>query len=72
VKLGKSATETLEMLREAFGENSLSQTTVFYLHSRSKVGECRLKMMNVQGDHAPAERRKILKKFGNSMKTVAE
>jgi hypothetical protein len=24
VKLGKSATETLEMLREAFGEHSLS------------------------------------------------
>jgi hypothetical protein len=29
VKLGKSATETLEMLREAFGEYSLSWTTVF-------------------------------------------
>jgi hypothetical protein len=29
VKLGKSATETLEMLREAFGEHSSSQTAVF-------------------------------------------
>jgi hypothetical protein len=28
VKLGKSATETLEMLHEAFGEHSLCQTTV--------------------------------------------
>jgi hypothetical protein len=28
VKLGKSATETLEMLRETFGENSLSRIAV--------------------------------------------
>jgi hypothetical protein len=38
VKLGKSATETLEMLHEAFGEHSLSQTAVFELHSRFKAG----------------------------------
>jgi hypothetical protein len=35
VKVGKSATETLEMLREAFGEHSLSRTAVFEWHSRS-------------------------------------
>jgi hypothetical protein len=29
VKLSKSATETLEMLCEAFGEHSLSRTGVF-------------------------------------------
>jgi hypothetical protein len=29
VKLSKSAAETLEMLREAFGEHSLSWTAVF-------------------------------------------
>jgi hypothetical protein len=29
VKLGKSATETLEMLHEAFGEHSLRQTEIF-------------------------------------------
>jgi hypothetical protein len=29
VKLGKSATETLKMLREAFGEYTLSGTAVF-------------------------------------------
>jgi hypothetical protein len=38
VKLGKSATETLEMLREAFGEHSLSRTAVFEWHSRFKAG----------------------------------
>jgi hypothetical protein len=29
LKLGKSTTETLEMLRDAFGEHSLSQTAAF-------------------------------------------
>jgi hypothetical protein len=38
VKLGKSTTETLEMLREAFGEHSLSRTAVFEWHSRFKAG----------------------------------
>jgi hypothetical protein len=37
VKLGKSATETLEMLREDFGEHSLSWTAVFEWHSRFKA-----------------------------------
>jgi hypothetical protein len=38
VKLGKSATEMLEMLREAFGEHSLSRTAVFEWHSYFKAG----------------------------------
>jgi hypothetical protein len=38
MKLGKSATETLEMLHEAFGEHSLSQTMVFEWHSWFKTG----------------------------------
>jgi hypothetical protein len=38
MKLGKSATETLEMLCEVFGEHSLSQTVVFEWHSRFKAG----------------------------------
>jgi hypothetical protein len=33
VKLSKSATETLEILREAFGEHSLSQIVAFKWHS---------------------------------------
>jgi hypothetical protein len=39
VKLGKSATETFEMLREALGERSLSRTAVFEWHSRFKAGQ---------------------------------
>jgi hypothetical protein len=38
VKLGKSATETLEMRHEAFGEHCLSRTAVFEWHSRFKAG----------------------------------
>jgi hypothetical protein len=37
-KVGKSATEILEMLLEAFGENSLSRTEVFECYSRFKAG----------------------------------
>jgi hypothetical protein len=37
VKLSKSTTNTLEMLREAFGEHSLSRTVVFEQHSRFKA-----------------------------------
>jgi hypothetical protein len=37
VKLSKSATETLEVLCEAFGEHSLSWTVVFEWHSRFKA-----------------------------------
>jgi hypothetical protein len=38
MKLGKSTTETLEMLHEAFGEHSLSWTAVFEWHSHFKAG----------------------------------
>jgi hypothetical protein len=38
VKLGKSATETLEMLREAFVEHSLRPTVIFEWHSHLKAG----------------------------------
>jgi hypothetical protein len=38
IKLGESAIETLEMLRGAFGEHSLSRTMVFEWHSHFKAG----------------------------------
>jgi hypothetical protein len=53
LKLGKSATETLEMLLEAFGEHSLSLTLVFNDIHVSRPVECQLKMMKVQDDQAP-------------------
>jgi hypothetical protein len=37
VKLGKSATEKLQMLCEAFGEHSLSRPGVFEWHSHLKA-----------------------------------
>jgi hypothetical protein len=36
-KLGKSATEILEMLCEAFGEHSLGRTGILEWHSRFKA-----------------------------------
>jgi hypothetical protein len=38
MKLDKSATKTLEMLHEDFGEHSLSQTADSESHSRFKAG----------------------------------
>jgi hypothetical protein len=38
VKLGETATETIEMLCEALGEHSLRQTVVFEQHSLFKAG----------------------------------
>lgn len=39
VKLGKSATETLDMLRQAFGDQALSRARCFQWHSRFKGGQ---------------------------------
>jgi hypothetical protein len=70
VKIGKSATETLEMVR-GFGECHLSQTAVCEWHSHFQ-DSCQMKMMNFEGDQAPATQQKMLKKFKNSStKTVA-
>jgi hypothetical protein len=45
VKLGKSATETLEMLHEDFGKHSLSRTVVLEWYSGFKAGR-----MSVEDD----------------------
>jgi hypothetical protein len=73
VKLGKSTTETIEMLHEAFGEHSLSRTAVLNDIYVSTPVECQLKGTIIQGDQAPAKRQKMLKNFENSStKTVVE
>jgi transposase len=36
--LGKSATETLEMIQQNFGDQSLSRAQVFQWHARFKTG----------------------------------
>jgi hypothetical protein len=36
--LGKSATETLEMIQQGFGDQSFSRTQVFQWHARFKTG----------------------------------
>ena len=36
--LGKSATETLEMIQQGFGDQSLSRAQVFQWHARFKTG----------------------------------
>jgi hypothetical protein len=72
VKFGKSATETFEMLRETFGEHSLSRTAFLNGIHVSRPVECQLKT-NVQGDQEPGKRQKMLKKYENSStKTVTE
>jgi transposase len=38
VKLNKTATETFEILKSAYGEECLSRTSVFDLHKRFKAG----------------------------------
>jgi hypothetical protein len=53
MKLGKSTTETLEMLREAFGEHSLSWTAVFEWHSCVKAGQVSVEDDKHSGNQAP-------------------
>jgi hypothetical protein len=72
-KLGKSATETLEMLREAFGEHSLSRTEVLEWHSRFKVDRVSVEDDEPAVQPSTEKRQKLSKQFENSStKTVAE
>jgi hypothetical protein len=69
VELGKSPTETIQMLREAFGEYSLSRTAVFEWDSRFKAGRRRRTFRATKHQ----QNDKILNKFENSStESVAE
>ena len=62
VKLGKTFTETLEMLRKAFGDQALSRTTVYEWLKRFKKG--RESLDDDERSGRPASRRtdKLVKK----------
>lgn len=50
VKLGKTPTESLQMLQQVYGSEALSRTRVFEWHKRFKGGEKTLKTMkNLEG-----------------------
>jgi hypothetical protein len=71
VKRSKSAAEPPQMLREVFGEHSLSRTAVFDWHSHFKAVS--LKKTSTEGDQAPSKWQEMWKNFDNpSMKTAAE
>jgi hypothetical protein len=73
VKLGKSPIETLEMLREAFGERSLSRTAVFEWHSRFKAGRVSVDDNRSGRPCTIKTTENVEKKFDNSStKTVVE
>jgi hypothetical protein len=70
VKVGKSTAETLEMLHEASGEHSSSQTQVFEWHSRGQVSGEDDKCSQWPSTSKMTEN---VEKFENSsIKTVAE
>jgi hypothetical protein len=73
VKLSKSDTETIEILREVLEDILLARQWFLNGIDVSKVVMCQLEMMNVQGDQAPAKQQKMLRKFENSStKTITE
>jgi hypothetical protein len=55
MKLGKSTTETPEMLREAFGGHYLSWTVVSEWHSRFKASRVSVEDDKCSGQRAPAK-----------------
>jgi hypothetical protein len=64
--LGENATETLTMIQQAFGDQSLSRAQVFQWHARFSPVANQLKMTNTQGDSEAAQLVKLLHEFKTS------
>jgi hypothetical protein len=73
IELGKSATDTLEMPHEAFGEHSLSRTEVFEWHSHFKAGRVSVEDDECSGRPSTSKTTENVEKIENSsLKNVAE
>jgi hypothetical protein len=73
VKLGKSTTKTPEMLREAFGEHSVSRTAVFEWHSCFKDGRVSVEDDERSGRPSTSKTTEYAEKIWELIhKTVAE
>jgi hypothetical protein len=71
-KLCKSATETHEMLREAFRDHSLSRIAVFEWHSRFTAGRVSIEDDEYSGRPSTSKTTESAEEIENSsMKTVA-
>jgi hypothetical protein len=55
VKIGKSSTETFQMLREASGKHSFSRRSVLNGTHVPKLVKCQMNMTNIQEDKAPVK-----------------
>ena len=61
-KLGKSSSETFELLQQAFGDDVLSRTTCFEWFKRFKEGRTSVKDTDLV-DHRPVKQIKLLLVF---------
>jgi hypothetical protein len=59
-KLGKTATETFEMVQQAFGETALSRSKTFDRYSRLKMAARPLTMIYTQAGHQRREPTRLL------------
>jgi hypothetical protein len=52
-KMGKTATETFQLIKQAYGDNALSHTRDFEWYARFWDGRENLKVTNAVGDQQP-------------------
>jgi hypothetical protein len=66
VNIGKSVTETFEMLKMAFGEEAMCRTQTYEWWKRFKEAELRLMMIRVRNGHQRRKLTIMLQKFVKS------